>query len=441
MNRKEELAAILQQLETIPPETEGAVQRAKARYRRRTIWKPLVSLAAVFCLFVGMVNLSPTVAAACREIPLLQQLVDALTFAPSLQKAVENDYIQTMGLEETSNGITVRVEHVIVDQKQVNIFYTVTPEQEAYYAAWADVLTADGQQPNVSGSFGTDRVTAGEMRQITLDYMDEQVPDQLRLTVDVMHVGTEEPTVAQWDAAMDAAPMASFDFLLTFDPAFTAQGRVMTVNQTMELDGNRLTVQNVEVYPTHIRIQLEEDADNPDWLSTLRFHLELEDGTIIEAIRNGTSAYGNSETPSMLIYAAESTFFYQAKQIRLVITGADFLAKDFETVYVNFETGETGALPENVDFLEANRSGTGWAVTFAAEKMPRRAQTFVDFFDAAGSEIESNRFSCTTHLEDESREEETYHLEHFTGTEAWFEPNYTHAWRPETPVTINVEVK
>ena len=144
MNRMEEYLEILQKLEKIPEETVSSVERAKARLTRgRIVWRTIAAAAAVFCMFIGMVNLSPSVAAACMEIPLLDKLTQAVMFSPSLQKAVEHDYVQPLGLEETQNGITVRVEHVIVDQKQVNIFYTVTSDQHSYLVARPDLLEAE----------------------------------------------------------------------------------------------------------------------------------------------------------------------------------------------------------------------------------------------------------------------------------------------------------
>ena len=47
--------------------------------------------------------------------------------------------------------------------------------------------------------------------------------------------------------------LAEFSFTLEFDPYFTAQGVVIPVNADFVIDGQTLTLTEVEVYPTHLR--------------------------------------------------------------------------------------------------------------------------------------------------------------------------------------------
>ena len=154
MNRMEEYEAMLSQLEQIPQSDPVARAVARRARNKNRIVRPILSAAAVFCLFVGMINLSPTVSAACREIPLLKELVELLTFNPSLRIAIENDYVQMVTQEQTKDGIAGRVEYLIVDQKQVNIFYTLTSEDYDCLDATPEVRGADGEAPQVVASYG-----------------------------------------------------------------------------------------------------------------------------------------------------------------------------------------------------------------------------------------------------------------------------------------------
>ncbi|MFR7893274.1 MAG: DUF4179 domain-containing protein [Dysosmobacter sp.] len=54
-------------------------------------------------------------ARACGRIPLLADLAKAVSWSPSLSAAVENDYVQPLRLSQSKNGITARVEYLIVD--------------------------------------------------------------------------------------------------------------------------------------------------------------------------------------------------------------------------------------------------------------------------------------------------------------------------------------
>lgn len=450
MNRMEEYQNLLAAMEQIPPETAGCVERARSRRsRKRLLWRPLASAAAVFAVFVGLVNLSPTVAAACREIPLLEKLTEAVVFSPSLQKAVENDYVQPIGLEETKNSITVRVEHVIVDQKQVNIFYTVASERYDFLTVSADVWKADADEGVEAGIvFGDTRVTHGAMRHITVDMADGVVPSQMRLLVDVYaaekNADAEEPTHEQWTQAEQTEPVAAFAFLLTFDPTFTEQGRISEPNQTMDLDGNLFTITELGIYPSHIRIGIAEDPDNPCWIRSLRFHLELEDGTIIEAGSAGITAYGNEHTPSMTTYMAESTYFYEADRFRLVVTGADFLEKDFGMTYVNLETQDAENMPAGWVLESTQRVGDNWELKFLyPDDGNTHSQIYTEFYDAEGNRLSTDGMWWSGGeggtIEAPVMRDAGYRLKGFNGTEVWLQPNYNYFWYPEEPVIVEIE--
>ena len=130
MNRNEEYRALLAELEDLPERLDRTEQRAllrreSARKRRRWFGVPAVGMAACFGAFVLLVNLSVPFARACGSVPLVRELAKAVAWSPSLSAAVENAYVQPIGQSQTVNGITATVEYVIVDQKQLNIFYTL----------------------------------------------------------------------------------------------------------------------------------------------------------------------------------------------------------------------------------------------------------------------------------------------------------------------------
>ena len=132
MNRNQEYEALLQELEATPATLDGTAERALRRRRRdrrlRLFGVPAGSLAACFAAFVLLVNLFPPFARACGNVPLLRALAQAVAWSPSLSAAVENEYVQPIGQSQMENGITATIEYLIVDQKQVNIFFTLEGE-------------------------------------------------------------------------------------------------------------------------------------------------------------------------------------------------------------------------------------------------------------------------------------------------------------------------
>ena len=77
------------------------------------------------------------------------ELAQAVAWSPSLSAAVENDYVQPIGQSQTVNGVTATVEYVIVDRKQLSIFYTLDYAPDLG-PMWADCRITPGD-----GSAGT----------------------------------------------------------------------------------------------------------------------------------------------------------------------------------------------------------------------------------------------------------------------------------------------
>ena len=362
MTRNEEYQALLNELEPTPPALAGTVDRALRRRRRdrrvRIFGIPAGSLAACFAAFVLLVNLFPPFARACGSVPVLRELALAVAWSPSLSAAVENEYVQPIGKSQTENGITATIEYVIVDQKQVNIFYTLEGEGYETLSAEFPVFTPEQKCGVIGGGLGK---PPGTLQRFLLDYDDNDVPEGFTVSFGVTGKAEDE-TAAQRavppsadrsveDSMLADRPaktpdiLASFTFDLAFDPAFTERAEAIPVGSTFQLDGQTLTVTTAEIYPTHVRINVEGDPDNTVWLKELDFYLENENGERFEAVSNGVSASGDPDTPAMKSFRLESPWFADSKHLTLHITGADWLDKGMERIRVDLVNGRRRAWP------------------------------------------------------------------------------------------------
>ena len=421
------------------------------------IVSPVVGLSACFVLFVVLVNYCVPVAYACSRIPILRELAAAVTFSRSLTDAVENEYVQPLDLSQRDNDITAEISYLIVDQKQVNVFYRL--DSDIYESLDADpkVLSADGGHPAPCGyhstGFGAEN---GELRCLIIDFVDENVPDRLRIKLGVYTNGVsheEPPQEATLENIYDDSSrfeepkyLANFDFLLEFDPQFTAAGKVIPVNQTVILEGQAITIADIEIYPSHMRVEVTETSDNTAWLKDLKFYIETDLGMRFDPVSNGITATGSGDSPSMVSYRADSTYFYEAERLKLVITGAKWLRKDLETTYLNLVTGEHGDLPEGVEFDSAVKQGSGWVVKFRAAKEDEEPmyQLFSHlFYDPDGNEYEINQWSNMFGDMDEDGKMtffyEEFPLMGFFGEEVWLSPLYSHHWTAEDPIVISIQ--
>ena len=449
MNRNEEYQALLQELEPTPPALAGTTERALRRRRRdrrlRLFGVPVGSLAACFIAFVLLVNLFPPFARACGNVPVLRALAQAVAWSPSLSAAVENDYVQPMGQSQTENGITATVEYVIVDQKQVHIFFTLKGEGYESLSAEMPEFTPRQHCAVLGADF---RQEPGTLLHFTLDYQDNDVPEGFTMAFAVTgETGTvaEDAPAAPSRSILDEPEweepdiLASFTFDLAFDPTYTARGELVPVNSTFQLDGQTLTVTEVEVYPTHVRVNVEGAADNTAWLKDLDFYLENEDGERFDSISNGVSATGDPDTPAMKSFRLESPYFADSTHLTLHITGATWLDKNRERVRADLKNGTVEWLPEGVTVQAMQHRENGWVLTFdVTAPADIHKQVFASrYYDEAGTKYDMDNFGWS--VLDDGHGEAYLPLRDYDQDTVLLELNWSHTTQAEVPVTIPIK--
>lgn len=453
MNRNDEYRSLLAELESPPAALETTVERAlkreKAKQRRRIFGVPAASLAACFLGFVLLVNVFPPFAKACGEIPILRDLAKAVTWSPSLTAAVENDYVQPIGKSQTVNGITATIEYLIVDQKQVNIFFTLNGDYE----------NLSGEMPEFVPEQHCSTIThnfmqpPGELLRFTLDYGDEDVPDRFTMTFGVTtYVKPErsdeppEPTGNIYDDMLgpqeEERPdiLAEFTFDLEFDPDFTAKGEVIPVHTDFEMDGQILTVREVEVYPTHTRVEIEGAAENTAWLKSVEFYLENEDGEQFRPISNGVSATGDPNSPAMLSFRLESPYFAESKHLTLHITNATWLDKDLERIRVDLNRKYMDREMEGVRLTKAEKRENGWVLTFRVKEIKENHSFSIvgtTFYDEQGNEYSMH--SQSSSVSDSGYFEEMIPLPDYHKDVVWLEPQFSRRSDCDPSITIPIK--
>ncbi len=458
MNRMEEYQAMMKVLDQPAPALDATLDRAYKRKRKKTrqmILRPAAGLAACFAAFVLLVNFCAPVAYACSQVAVLRELAAAVTFSRSLSDAVENAYVQPMALSQTENEITAEVAYLIVDQKQVNVFFRI--QSDKYSELAVDPIVVNPDDSGVSCSWSTNGLYAenGELRCFSIDFVDENVPDSLKVKFNVYSSGIREETFAPENAVDDIFEddpddernyLAKFAFLLEFDPKFTAVGKVIPVDKTVILDGQAITITDIEVYPTHLRVDIAESESNTAWLKDLDFYIQTDWGMKFDPVSSGITATGSADSPSLVSYRADSTYFYEAEHLRVVITGATWLRKDMEKIYINLVTGETGTLPEGAAYDSSRRSGNGWVVRFRAdwsEDEPMYQVFRNAFCDADGNEYEINMWSSSFgEANEDGRIDHFYEefpLKNYPYDEVWLCPYYSHYWTAENTIHITVQ--
>ncbi len=462
MNRIDEYNELLNQLEKIPAQLDSTIQSAinkggKARRIRRFVIMPLSSATLFFVTFVIMVNVSATFAIACGKIPIISELAKAVAFSPSLATAVENDYVQLINLEQTQNEITMRVEYVIVDQKQLNIFYTLNSEVYFKMSSSPQIKSIIGEPlEGYKLSTGVSDVPNGEMRQITADFVDVDMPNGLVLNCNVHDNGgntqikpvneAPAPTSAPGDFLTKEVfeqpqYIAEFSFALNFDQNFTTQGENITLNKEFILDGQKLVLTSAEIYPSHIRINLNDDETNTAWLQSLSFYIENENGEKFESIKNGVSATGKENSKMMAAYRLESSFFSESKSLTLYITDVVWLEKENNKAFVNLANKKTENMPEGVALEAAERNGNNWILTFTA-KYKEKGMMYQLFESKYYDEAENvYEYKSSSSMSDDNKEvfRHMFALTNYPHDTVYLQLSYTSTVRLSEPVEIKIK--
>ena len=419
MNRMEEYQTLLSELEQTPEALESTVSKALTRKntlqkRWRIAGTSLGSLAACFVGFVLLVNLSVPFARACGHIPVLADLAKAVSWSPSLSAAVENDYVQPMKLSQFQNGITARVEYLIVDRKQVDVFFSIESDEYAHLDLDHPKLTLPDEGGGYSTSLSSYGVENGHLIDFRIYFVDRDVPDQLTMAFGVYEDTTDQEPRQAADEFLgdygdellsDAKPekheiLANFTFDLKFDPTYTAQGTVIDVGETFQLDGQSVTLTEAEVYPTHLRLNFDYDPANTAWLTELNFYLENEKGERFNGIVNGISATGNPDDPSTDSVWLDSPYFSESEHLTLHVTGAAWIDKGQERVKVDLANGVIEDPPQGVRLEWAEKRDTGWLVSFSGTYRWGRETCYQiwggQFYDAQGEAHDIGQMSMST---------------------------------------------
>jgi hypothetical protein len=453
MNRNDEYLKLMDELEATPIQLEDAQQRVKERlkseHRRRIFIMPLTSLVSAFIMFVVLVNCFPTFAYACGKIPLVKELVQLVAFSPSLLEAVENEYVQPIEEEQTINGITARIEYVIVDQKQLNIFYSLDSDIYTAMRASAEIKASDGSSLegySISSSyFGT---ANKELNYVTVDFMEQDMPGSMLLTLKVWDTGNsskESATVPVEDAMVsdkkyeEPEYVSEFTFALAFDPYFTAQDENIVLGETFEIDGQTLILDNMEIYPTHIRIDFSDIPTNTVWLKDLSFYMVNESNKRFEPISGGITATGSVDSPMMKSHRLESSFFSNSEELTLYITGVDWLDKDMEKIKIDLANVTAENLPQGVTFENAKRRGDTWILTFVEHDGKVSEIWSSNYYDEYGKEYHINSWSTGVTGDSQRTSTVTIPLVNYPYDTVYMSPLYTRKVELTNPIVIKIK--
>ena len=459
-NRADEYWALMNELSQPPKELDGSVNRAWKRAKRsglvHRLAAPAASFATVAATFVLMVNVFPTFALACSSVPIIRELTAAVAFSPSLTAAVAHDYVQYIGQSQTVDGVTVNLGYAIVDKHQAVFFYSVdggrfwtsptitAPNGETVGGYATSGFYAGGQDglDSMTLSF-----TGGESSlpdRFTLEMYFRPWPEQNQMSESVAPSATVPDDSTESVDPRDDPHTLRFAFDITLDPARVSGGKIVEVGKWMELDGQHILVDRLELFPTRTIVYLGEDSANTAWLRSLKFWFEDEKGTVYDNIDGSLFASGETGSKSYLTYYFQSFYYDLPKGLTLCAGKAEWLDKDAPHVFLNLATGVCSGLPDGVRINAVNRAGKTVEVEFYVPLVREGfGQTFAGFYwDPEGGRHEFHQWGSGDVWDEDTHEKiaiyERIYLENYFWDTVELEPSYTSVSVYDQPVRVTL---
>lgn len=324
--------------------------KAGRQRRRRRVMTRMVSYTACLLILISVasVRFSPEVAAYVGEkLPGLRSLVELIHYDKGLELALDNDYMQPVGLFEEHDGMKVTIDGLIADESRIIVFYTL--EKKDGQKSIVNLHEASLSDNMIfSSSYGFSAYDADwENIQGTIDFYPNEegnIPDTLNLELE-FNLETET-----------ASKNTKWKFAIPVDKdKFEGLKETYDLNQTVTVEGQKITFGKMTVYPTRIMLEVAYDPANMKKLFSFDdLRLEDEKGEAFGSIVNGMSGSNFAENSQVLYF--QSNYFRKPEQ--LYLRASSIRALDKDKLEVKVDLGRKQLISQPDDLLTLKDFGT-----------------------------------------------------------------------------------
>ncbi|WP_274363763.1 DUF4179 domain-containing protein [Paenibacillus thermotolerans] len=325
-----------------------AQEERKASARIRKAWSGGAVAAAVLLLaFMTTVRVSPAFAAIVSEVPGLGYIAKMVAGDKGLTAAINNDYIQKVGVSDSHDGITVTVDGIIADETRMNIFYTIVYPKDYKKVELRDIhfLKEDGTRLESGYSWGyrqeEDQENGVRSSRIDVNFGSrEAFPDTFLL----------ETKVARSDTTL--AP--TWTLPITVDrERMKGLKTVYPIGQTVTVEGQRITFVSAAVHPTQIAVEVEFDPDNAKKI------FSFVDLTLVGDQGETYQNFGSSMSENKLTLFFQGSSFSIPKSLTMKGSRLRALDKDKLELVVDTDNKELLKAPDDRVRLNGIKTASG----------------------------------------------------------------------------------
>ncbi|MQR96011.1 DUF4179 domain-containing protein [Fictibacillus phosphorivorans] len=390
---KEQLNGLKKEYENIPISLESIDQtistgfqkakteERKSRLKKRSAFGFIAAALLLMGLFSSIKN-SPALANYISEIPGMEKIVSMIRDDKGRMAAVEKKYYQRHGVSDEKDGLKVTIDGTIADEMGMVLFYSIESKEKLKEVMFDDVKirAKDGTALDEAyNSFGDAHSSdKGETKfSGEIEYFFE-VPIEAKEYIVELQLKDKEFYI----------PLTLKEF---------KKKKEYAVQQTMDLEGQKINIEKVTIYPLRAVVKLKMNEENEKYI--LQFddlRLVDENNEVWGNIANGITGSGDKDTEREVYL--QSNYFKEPKELYLVLNSAQAIDKENAVIVVDTEKMKILKQPDG-NKLRNLRKEDGQLVFDLHTKKPFRSAIFSTITDAQGKEIEVSSQSMGTEEE------------------------------------------
>ncbi|MDF2537059.1 MAG: hypothetical protein K0S76_80 [Herbinix sp.] len=415
---------------------ETSIKPLTAKHKHIVWINTIASVAAVFLIFVGTINLFPATAYAMRSIPGLRELVAAVTYDPSMKACLNNEYAQYVGVSASDHGYSAKVYYMVVDAGSISVFFEcdtprIADNHDSIFFTIDDRLDSNGNV--LTGSGGLSETNVKNLYEFRMDLNDNtEIPKSFEFPINFLSWNDNQESFS--------TVVASIQFTLYPDSYYATVVDSYPINKTLEINGQTIILDKLAVYPTKSKLYFSTDGNNSALLNDIQITLYDEKGNSFPALGDGMTSH-NGE---VLERWYESPYFAKAKSITAVITSVAFMDKDSQKGIISFKNRSIENIPEGVRVSSMVLGGDGTlAVSLEKTLSVQHNDAYAQAASMRFSDINGNTYYLNN-IFWHSNDDVTLHYEDFE-IPNFEENNYLIEWiyAPSVDLSnpIKVEIK
>lgn len=336
---------MLQEAFKYPEELSGTEARFENRLsrekRKKTGLVSSLSAIAASILFIILINTNTAFANAVAELPVIGKLAEYVKLDKSLRGAIENEYVQDVNLVAWNGSNRLFLPYVIADGKKLILFFQMPEEFKLQPNQVVEIYLKDMRNSETGEKVDGYGYTAGRLTPdeenkygfIMQDYhfTEGKLPKSLDIAVEVK---TYTVNHYEYKTSISDEIEGVYSFYIKLDDF--AEAKVYEINEEHTIMGQKITVENMKVYPTGTEVNFSFSDENAAFIKGFELEVVQDGYKHFKGNKNGFSATYDDEGTGMSVYI-ESNYFDKPKKQELLIKGVRFLNKDEEYITVDID--------------------------------------------------------------------------------------------------------